>query len=160
LLALQILRAADLAVAVDVERREPEQPRAHHRQADDVGVLAGDLGAEFGKRQFGGVPLAIECESRENLVMAEHRPGCIDGLGLDGTGTEITKMVVVGGRNRKLQAAHAALKKIGPMGFVSKARAAVPVRTRLGLACAWRRRQAIVAWRLHLLRRWPRRLPI
>ena len=36
-LALEVGRRFDLAVLVDVEGREAEQPRADHRQADDVG---------------------------------------------------------------------------------------------------------------------------
>ncbi len=75
LLALEVLGAPDLALLVDVERREAEQPRADHRQADDVGILARDLRHELGERQFGGVPFAVEREAREYLVMAEHRPG-------------------------------------------------------------------------------------
>ena len=109
LLALEVLGGFDAALLVDVERREAEQPRADHRQADDVGILPRHLGGELGKRQFGRIPFAVEGEAREDLVMAEHRPGRVDALGLHGAEPEIAEMVVVGGRDRKLEPAHPVL---------------------------------------------------
>ena len=68
--------------------------------------LSRHLGREFRKRQLGHVPFAVERETREDLVMAEHRPGVLDAFGLHGAEPEIAEVVVVGGGDRKLQPPH------------------------------------------------------
>jgi hypothetical protein len=105
-LALEIGRGLDPALAVDVERAEPEQPRGEHRQADDIRVVAGHPRGELGERELGHVPFAVEGEARENLVVAEREPGVLDPLRLDRAGAEIAEMVVVGGGDRQLDLVH------------------------------------------------------
>ncbi len=46
---------------------------------------------ELGERQLGGVPLAVEREACEDLVMAEHRPDGLDAFGLHGAEAEVRK---------------------------------------------------------------------
>ena len=106
LLALQVLDRFDPALLVHVERREAEQPRADHRKADDVAVLARDLGRELREGELGEVELAIGGEAREAFVMAEIEPGVIDPLGLDEAQAEIAEVIVIRGRDRKLQVRH------------------------------------------------------
>ena len=105
-LALQVGGAFDAGVFVHVERGEPEQARADHRQADDVGILARHLRHEFGEGEFRHVPFAVEGEAGEDLVMPEHRPGVVDAFGLHGAEAEVAEMVVVGGGNRQLDLVH------------------------------------------------------
>jgi hypothetical protein len=96
-LALEIGRRFDLAAPVHVEGREPEQPRADHRQPDDVGRGPRYLGAEFRERQLTYVPLPVEGEACEHLVMAKRQPGMVDALGIDDAEAEIAEMIIVGG---------------------------------------------------------------
>ncbi len=105
-LALEVGRGFDPALAVDVERAEPEQARGEHRQADDVRVVPRHLRGELGEREFGHVPFAVEGEAREYLVMAEREPGVVDALRLDRAGAEIAEMIVVGGGDRQLDFVH------------------------------------------------------
>jgi hypothetical protein len=105
-LALEVGRGFDLALLVDVEGREAKEPRAHHRQADDVGGLARHLRAEFRERQLADVPFAVEGKTGEHLVVAEREPGMVDALGVDQAETEIAEMIVVGGGDGKLDARH------------------------------------------------------
>src|SRR5262245_4432264 len=105
-LALEVGRGFDPAVFVDVERREAEQPRAHHRQADDVGLIARHLGAEFRERQLAHLPFAVEGEAREHLVVTQREPGVIDALGIDQAKPEIPEMIVVGGGDGELETRH------------------------------------------------------
>src|SRR4029453_7168194 len=90
-LALEVGRRPDLAVLVDVERRESEQAGADHRQADDVGRLSCDLRAGFRERQLAHVPLAVKGKACEYLVVAEREPGMVDALGRDEAQPEIAE---------------------------------------------------------------------
>src|SRR5450830_419477 len=100
-LASKIGRGFDATFFVDVKRAETEQARADHRQADDIGIGPADLRHEFGKGEFGDVPLPIEGEAGENFMMAECRPDWLDSLGRDSAGAEIAEMIVVGRRYRQ-----------------------------------------------------------
>jgi hypothetical protein len=105
-LAFQILSLPDLAFLVHVERGEPEQPRADDGQANNVAVGPRDLRHELGKRQLTDVPVPIEREAGEDFMMAERQPGVVDAFGLDQTGPEVAKVVVVGRCDRQLQLIH------------------------------------------------------
>ncbi len=106
LLALEVRDRFDAALLVHVERREAEQARADHGQADDVAVLARDLGRELGEGELREVELAVGREAREALVVAEIEPGVVDALGFHEAQAEIAEVIVIRGRNRKLQVRH------------------------------------------------------
>ena len=105
-LALEIRRAFDAGLPVHVERGEAEQARADDRKPDDVRVRAGDLGHEFRERQLGRIPLAVEGEAREDLVVAEREPGEIDALRAHEPRSQVAKMIVVGGGDRQSHGCH------------------------------------------------------
>ena len=104
--ALEIGCGFDVALPVDIEGGETEQPRADDRQADDVGIPSRHLGAELRERQLAHIPFAIEREAREHLVVAEHEPGGLDAFGADGAEAKVPEMIVIGGRDGELDARH------------------------------------------------------
>ena len=115
LFALEVGRRGNLAIAVDVEGREPEMARADDWQRHDVGIRARHLGHEFRKRQLAHVPFAIEGEARENFVQLRHQPDVLDAFRLHGAETEVAKVVVILGGDRQLQLVHSTLD--GVLGF-------------------------------------------
>ena len=70
-LALQVLHGLDVGVLVYIERGKPEQPGTDNGQADDIGIVAGDLGGEFGQAQFGDIPFPVCRKTREHLMMSQ-----------------------------------------------------------------------------------------
>src|SRR5262249_53149319 len=111
---------------VDVKRGEAKQPRAHHRQSDDVGRVACGLSGEFCKRQLADVPLPVEGKAREDFVMAEGEPGMVDALRLDEPKAKIAEMIVIGGSNRQLDKRHAVHRPIQAIEVMECAKPSMP----------------------------------